>query len=137
MNTELELIVKSESTISQPLAPEDIRPGMFVAILMEIHERGPLFLFDDAKFGKVESVKFARWPCMCSNCSGGEPFKVLEVCLPFVLVKRPKPSGCGGAGFRTLDVRQHRLTKLSNVYGQAAHKCLSRKPAAASKPKKS
>jgi hypothetical protein len=133
MNTELEMIVKSQSTISKPLAPEDIKPGMFIAIIMEIHERGPMFLFDDAKFGKGESTKVARWPCMCRKCEGGEPLQVVEVCLPFVLVKRPKPADSGGEAFRTLDVRQHRLTKLSEAYGKIAHKLFAKKPAAKSK----
>ena len=50
--------------------------------------------------------------------SGGEPLKVMSVCLPFVLVNQPR-----GPQF-TLDVRRVKLARLDREFAETAWKAL-------------
>jgi hypothetical protein len=113
--------MEEKLTISKPLAPEDIQPGTYIAVLAEVQEHLPLFFAPDAKYQRIEPLKVSMLPCMCESCAGGEPLKVLEVCLPFVIAKRP------GGDLRTLDTRQHSLARLSDHYGQTVFKMIKEK----------
>ena len=112
--------MSKDFSISKPIAPEDIQPGMYLIVHMEIHEQRPSIFCDDASLRK-EAVRIARWPCMCSDCNGGEALKVLNVCLPYIMVQRP----AGEQRIRTLDTRQHRLVQVSASYGIAARRLLA------------
>ena len=101
---------EKEKTISQPLAPEDIRAGDFVSLLQVVSEVLPFFFMEDVQYRKVETVKITHLP------HSTRPLEVVEVCLPFVLVK-----GTDGK-HETLDVRRHRLARLSQRYGKKAFK---------------
>lgn len=48
------------------------------------------------------------------------PFRVVEVCVPFVLVAEPD------GAHRTLDLRRHRLARVSDRFGQRAFARLRR-----------
>src|SRR5687768_2559390 len=113
--------MSNDFSISKPIAPEDIRPGMYIIVHMEIHEQRPSIFCDDASLRK-EAVRIARWPCMCSDCAGGEALKVLNVCLPYIMVQRP----AGEQRIRTLDTRQHRLVQVSASFGLAARRLLAK-----------
>ena len=105
-----------QSNVAKPLAPEEIRPGEFVALLHEICEL-PSFLWcnDSAVLPANEPVRMRLVPEF-----GGMPLKVQAVCLPYVLVTLPRGSK------QTLDVRRSQLARLSGPYGKAAWKAHKR-----------
>ena len=90
-----------QMTVAARIAGEDIKPGDFVTVLIELRE----------------------WPSFMWSCSGislpadelvairhvphdsGEPHKVIAVCLPFVYVKQPR-----GSVF-PIDTRQQQLVR--------------------------
>lgn len=100
------------STLAKTLAPEEIRCGDFVTPLEEITE-WPSFFWsaDDSLVPREEPVRIRF-----AAPAGGVPFKVLSLCLPFVLVRHPRGER------QTIDVRNCRLAKLDRVYAKAAWK---------------
>jgi hypothetical protein len=98
--------------VARPLAPEDVRPGDYVAILNTTVEWPP-WLFDQ-RFGETRIVRTVHLPCE----SG--PLREDAVCLPFVLVENHKGE------HSTLDVRRVMLARLSERYGARAAKRLSK-----------
>jgi len=112
-----ETTTSSETNVSRSLAAEDLKCGDFVGILYEIVE-WPSFLWsgDPQLLPPDELVSL-----MCRVDGGGTPLKVKAICLPFVFVKKP----CGR--HRILDVRQHRLVRLSSDYAQPVWKALGKR----------
>ena len=110
-----------ELTIARTLPPEDIRPGMYITTLYVVYE----FLRcspGDAAWRPVTTIS-TRW---LPFEHAGVPLRVVEVCLPFVLVE----SADGSHG--TIDTRRHQLAALSEKFGKRAFKKLRRqKPASA------
>ena len=104
--------ISGDSYVSRTLAPEDLESGDFVAVLQEIVEC-PSFLWncDGQLLPPDKPVRL-----VCRGSEGGTPLKVKAICLPFVFVKRP----CGQ--HRILDVRQHRLVRLSAEYARVVWK---------------
>ncbi len=97
----------SELTIAIRLAPEDIVPGLYVAILGVAHE-----------FVKIEDeagqLRVRRASVTCRDCADGQPRLVVAVCLPFVMTQT-------ASGKREpLDVRQHVLVRLDSDYALEA-----------------
>ena len=105
-----------ETQVSRVLAAEDLRRGDFVSILHEIVEF-PSFWWgcDPQLHPPNEPVRM-----QCHSSESGTPLKVKAICLPFVFVKKP----CGE--HRTLDVRQHRLVRLSGGYARPVWKAVSK-----------
>jgi len=101
------VIMGDEVNIARALAPEDVRPGDYVAVLQVVTER------------MLES-----WECECAadatrlvrvaHLPDGDtaPMHVLEVCLPFVLVKT------AGGRNGLIDVRRLRLARVSARFGR-------------------
>jgi hypothetical protein len=108
-----------EHSLARSLAPEDLSCGDFVAILHEIVEWPSFFWSCDAQL--LPPDELVRLTVRSSE--GGTPLKVKAICLPFVFVKKP----CGT--HQTLDVRQHRLVRLTPEYAGVVWKSMS-KPAA-------
>ena len=102
---------------SQPIAPEDIRSGDFVSVLHVICEFLSVSPCDGIPAWQeieVRRVHLMPWKTEA-------PMKVVEVCLPYVLVQQPDGS------HRTLDVRRARLARVSQRFGRRTFKRL-RKP---------
>ncbi|RMF75386.1 MAG: hypothetical protein D6744_13560 [Planctomycetota bacterium] len=98
----------------RPLAVEDLRIGDFVTITHELVESMPLcFIDDSATTQKPKRV----W---LMPATAGRPLVVREVCLPFVFVETSKGK------FRTLDVRRHRLARVSKKYARAVFDAVKR-----------
>lgn len=95
-----------KESISRSIAPEDVRRGMYVAVLHVVAEQTPS-CFDYDPHVQPKTHRYMRLPC-----SASEPLQVVEVCLPFVLVKEP------AGKLRTLDVRRYRLARLTDAYGR-------------------
>ena len=66
-----------EITTSRRLAPEDIVPGMFIAIAVKTHEFFPYWLI-----GCVPGVNPELVRVTCLACAEGLPRRVMSVCLP-------------------------------------------------------
>jgi len=96
-----------DTTIAQPLAPEDIVPGQYITPLVRVQERFPNLYSDDAFVDKTESFRITFVPHVRN------PVRVLEVCLPFVLIETPKGKT------RMLDLRRYRLARVSDRFGEA------------------
>lgn len=95
--------------VAKRLAPEDVHPGRFVAVLSVVSEHIPMFLESEPhRTGQLEPVRIRHMP------RSSEPMEVLEVCLPFVLVKQ-----VDGAPL-TLDVRRFALAGVSARFGREA-----------------
>ena len=110
----------ADNQLSRSLAAEDLRCGDFVAILHEIVE-WPSFFWcaaDPQLLPPEEPVRLVT-----RSNAAGVPLKVKAISLPFVFVKRP----CGGP--LTLDVRRHRLVRLSDEYARKVWKALAKRHA--------
>ena len=105
---------RSDSKLAKTLAPEEIRVGDFVSKLYEVREYPALvWCYEEFGTSRDEMIRIPFTPD-----SGGEPLKVLSVCLPFVLVKHP----CGQR--YTLDVRLVKLARLERGFAKTAWKSL-------------
>ena len=100
------------------VAPEDLRRGDFVAVVHTTEEF--LLVAGGSWRPTIQTARATRIPD-----DAGQPLKVVQVCVPFVLVKLPDGQ------HRTLDLRRHRLARLDSSYGRKAFKRLGPKPAAA------
>jgi hypothetical protein len=113
-NEETELIGRDKHlSLARPLAPEDIRRGTYVAVLMAVVEFFPYWQDEPWQPAKVRRID------LLPGEGGGTPLRVKEVCLPYILVEHP------GGTHRTLDVRRFRLGQLSERYGERAFKRLA------------
>ena len=100
-----------ERTMSRLLPPEDIEVGQYVSVLHVVGESMPWDFELDATWRQRSPVRTLWLPDR-----GGVPLRVVEVCLPFVLVERPS------GRHRTLDVRRYRLARVSDRYGREVFK---------------
>jgi hypothetical protein len=109
----------SEGSLAKPLAPEEIRVGDYVSLLHVFYDL-PSFLWcgDSALQRRDETVRICYLPE-----TGGVPFKVKSICLPFVLVKKSDGTQ------QTLDVRKVRLARLNRGYAKKAWKVSKKKTA--------
>ena len=97
--------------LSKELAPEDVRRGQFVSVLYIIDETVPFSFDADSPWRRNEPLRYKLLPWQ-----GVRPMRVIDVCLPYVLVKQAD-------GFhQTLDVRQQRLARVSERFGRLAFK---------------
>lgn len=104
--------IYQDTDLAKTLAAEDIRRGDVVAILDTVYEL-PSFLWnlEPHMLAPQEPVRVR----LCGPCVG-KPLKVKEICLPYVLVKRPD------GRYGTLDMRRYRLVRLSHGYAKMAWK---------------
>lgn len=106
-----------ELTLAQAVTPEDIRPDDYVSVLYEIWELLSLASLDDWRPIEPRRVRFLP--------DDVGPMRVVEVCLPFVLV-------CAANGkHRTIDVRKCRLARVSERFGRKTFKRVGSRPEAA------
>jgi hypothetical protein len=100
---------EKKSSLASPIAPEDIQRGQYVAILHVIEQYFPC-CFDQARTDPVS----IRWRPRFQI----QPLEVVDVCLPFVTVRKPAGSVI------TLDVRRHELARLDDAYARRVVKRL-------------
>lgn len=119
-----QLTVKTQSptaeraaTLAKPLAPEDVRPGDYVAVLDEQYEYPAVVWYCEPPMGRENEVIRVR----IRPTEDGGPLRVIDACLPFVFVKPPKGSG------RTLDLRAVRLARLDRGYARRVCESLAGK----------
>ncbi|MEQ9096516.1 MAG: hypothetical protein RIE32_09660 [Phycisphaerales bacterium] len=119
------------------LAPEDVRPGQFVAVFV-VHREA--FRVDECT-GQIERQGVAVLPEVAQHEFGpahpggpaGTPLLVVAVALPFVVVRRPAiavaapvsadpdegPPEPGPSPVATLDLRQVSLAEVGEAYARA------------------
>ncbi|MFK7883260.1 MAG: hypothetical protein AB8F26_03635 [Phycisphaerales bacterium] len=73
---------KQDQTLARPLAPEDIRAGIYVMVLKQKHE----FARWSNEFGGGIAVSRLD----TSPSDGQQPSQVISTCLPFVVVETSK-----------------------------------------------
>lgn len=103
--------------LARPLAPEEIRPGDYVAMLLVVVEYPSFLWCDDATLLPRDEPRRMRFV----PHDEPQPLKVEAVCLPYVLGRTPK----GAAA--TLDVRRVRLARLDPEFAAQAWKAYSGK----------
>jgi hypothetical protein len=97
-----------ELRTSRSVAPEDIRRGDYIAILQQVCEYVPLFVE-----GGPEDGDLPRRILMLPK-KGGLPLRVIEVCLPFLLVEQVDGTHA------TYDARGSRFARLTEEYARVA-----------------
>lgn len=112
METELETQAASDAGMARAVAPEDIQAGDYIYVLGELLEMMPCIL-DSERWQHPETLKLMVLPY-----SGKEPMKIVEVCLPVLLVK-DKSGKC-----ETLDARLFRFARLPDRFGRKVFKRL-------------
>lgn len=77
--------MNTEISTSRRLAPEDIVPGIFIAITSRIREVYPYWLLNGIAGQQLEVAKFS-----CMGCGDGSPLRVVSTCLPFVMTENAR-----------------------------------------------
>jgi len=95
----------TEIEIARAVAPEDIRPGEYVIALQEVCETPSWFWGKENHDNPL--VRFTHLPH-----GNSEPAHVVEVCLPFVLVKTARGKR------RVIDVRKYCLARIPEAFGR-------------------
>lgn len=101
---------QDDMNLARPLAPEDITAGDHVCVLSVMYEVLPP-CFEARPGTCIEPVRVA-----CAPRGGGLPMKVIDTCLPYVLVKRHDGK------HRTLDIRRHKLARVSKRFAREVRK---------------
>lgn len=100
------------------LAPEEVRAGDYICVMKVLQEYMPFWAIFEESWEKPELIRLTWMPA-----ESGTPLKVIEVCIPFVLVQQVDGS------HKTLDLRRHGVGRLSERFGSRAFKRLRKKPA--------
>jgi hypothetical protein len=112
METELETRLNADAGMARAVAPEDLQAGDYIYVLGELLEMMPC-IFDREHWRHPETLKLMVLPY-----SDKEPMKVIDVCLPVLLVK-DKSGKC-----ETLDTRLFRFARLPDRFGRKVFKRL-------------
>ncbi len=108
---------------SRLIGPEDVRPGQYVTVSEKTWQ---ILCMPEACGGIAEEPWVAHvsgWPD-----GAGWPLRVVRVCLPYVLA-------VNAAGEHvTVDLRCHRLSRLSKAYGKAVFEAVGKPAQPAAKP---
>lgn len=106
--------MNEKSYISKPLMPDDVERGDFVSILNWTIEMLPIV--DLSEWSDIiEPKRAVVLPCETAV------YRVIDVCVPFVLAKKPD-----GAHV-TFDLRRYRLARVSKQFGRRVFKRLKPK----------
>jgi hypothetical protein len=93
---------------SRVVGPEDVRRGDYVTVTHTMYE----YIQDPCVSTPSQEIPIARVTVMSDDA--GKAKKIVEVCLPFVLVKD------ANGKLDSLDLRRHRVAKLTEKYGRRA-----------------
>lgn len=119
MSTKKSNMKKDELSIAKPIAPEDVRAGMYIALLHQVEKKSCFWCdCDDDQWWRDRSKRTELslpWDV--------EAQFVKAVCLPFVLAETIKGE------IETIDTRRYRLARLPKEYGRAAFAKLRRERA--------
>ncbi|MEL7238399.1 MAG: hypothetical protein AAGK78_06015, partial [Planctomycetota bacterium] len=94
---------------SRLIGPEDVAAGQYVTVVETDHQATWI---GDAPSGGGEQVWQEHYTAR--SCAAGWPYKVVTVSLPYVFAKDTDGEPV------VMDLRRHRLARLSDAYGKAA-----------------
>jgi len=101
------------------VAPEDLEVGSYVILLYELCEHAMPCRGEYAPCAEPTVIRL-RW----LPHDDAPPFKVVDIALPFVMVKKPD------SGTRMLDVRRHTLAMLPPTFARRVFRAMKPKAAA-------
>lgn len=107
---ESKLDMDTQTKPSRLIGPEDVKRGDYVTVTHTMYE----FYHDICPSLPDDDIKIMRATVMSDEA--GQAKKVIAVCLPFVLVE----NSLGRQ--ESLDLRRHRIARLSKSYGREAFK---------------
>src|SRR5262245_59639773 len=102
---------KTRELFSRLLAPEEVCAGDYVCVHRILYEF-PAFFFCDYEAWQDRDVL----RCTMLPTGGGVPLKVIEVCVPFILVENYDGT------HQTLDLRRYCIARVSEKYGERSFK---------------
>lgn len=104
---------KTNPTLARALAPEDVRRGLYVAVLAEVWQF-VLVPCDSALSHRpaVHDVALRPW------LDAVEPLKVVDVCMPFAAARRPDRTTT------VLDLRRLRLARLDDGFARRTRRLM-------------
>lgn len=95
--------------LARVLAPDDLATGIFINVLRVRNEYFPCGIFSEVnEHTRPVQVQMMPW-----NDEQLGTMRVIDFCLPFVLVRKPTGEAV------TLDARQYQFAQLSDTFGQA------------------
>jgi hypothetical protein len=103
---------KSSPTLARSLSPEDIKPDQYLGVLQIVAEYLVPCPFSSEVTWKTPEVRRVSF----TPATAKGPLKVVEVCLPFVLVMQVDGK------HRVLDVRKCQLAELNERFGRKVFK---------------
>lgn len=104
-----------DGTLARTLAPDDVRPGMYIAPLLRLDERQPN-VFDATPTVSADGViRSVRIPT-----GSATPALVVDVCLPYLFVRSPRGT------YRVLDGRRFKLARVSDAFGTRVFRQLAK-----------
>lgn len=112
---ELEMPEERATTMARPVAAEDIHPDDYLVVLSRLHEVFPFWALCESPWQKIELL---RLHCLPEHDTS--PLRVVEVCLPSLLVRDKDGK------HSVIDSRQFRFARLSQRFGRKAFKRLRR-----------
>lgn len=121
MNTEIENKLLHGTAIAHAIAPEDIQPDDYLFVLSQLWEVFPIGALFEANWRDIELIRVH-----CLPEADRAPVRVLEICLPAILVRDKDGK------HNVLDVRRFRFARLTQRFGRKAFKRL-RQPAKSGK----
>lgn len=96
------------ATAAKPLAPEDVAPGDYVAVLDQVYEYPSVVWYCDRPLaGEDEVIRLRLRPHRSEL-----PLRVVAVCVPFVYAEDV------GGKRRTIDLRSTRLARIDRKVGK-------------------
>ncbi len=113
--TEIDTKEQHPASIGRAVAPEDIQPDDYLIVLSQLHELFPFWALCESPWQKVELLRLH-----CLPGHDAAPVRVVEVCLPSLLVRDKDGK------HSVIDSRQFRFARLSQRFGRKAFKRLRR-----------
>lgn len=100
----------AQTTLARSLAPEDIQVGNFVMVL---HRQSQVMM---SKCTDSETPEVVVIPVVTRPAYPELPAKVIDICLPFVVVRRESKKT------EIIDTRSERLARVPEQFAKAALK---------------
>jgi len=102
----------TQNTTIRTVGPEDLQRGQYVIVTSYLEQWEPCSLFSTPDPDRTEP-SVTRW-----RNPDPTPMLVVEVCLPYLLVREPSGE------HRVLDLHRHRVARLADGFGRTASRRL-------------
>lgn len=113
--SEIDMQEQHAAAMARAVAAEDIQPDDYLIVLTRLYEVFPFWALCESPWQKIELL---RLHCLPEHDAA--PLRVVEVCLPSLLVRDKDGK------HSVIDTRQFRFARLSQRFGRKAFKRLRR-----------